>query len=218
MRALRARLTYANVMATLAMFFVLGGGAYAAGTKLAKNSVGSRELKTNAVTSSKVKDGKLLAKDFKAGQLPAGRTGATGAQGAKGDKGDKGDPGPLPDTLPSGKTLRGAWGGGVTVTAGGQVFETSISFAFPLASAPTIHVIQAGAVPPSDCPGTVAAPEARPGHLCVYVRFANNGTTVSSYGPDDQTNPRFGLVLLKASANASGSNNEMAGTYAVTAP
>jgi hypothetical protein len=215
MRALRARLTYANVMATLAMFFVLGGGAYAAGTKLAKNSVGNRELKTNAVTSSKVKDGKLLAKDFKAGQLPAGATGATGAQGAKGDKGD---PGPLPDTLPSGKTLRGAWGGGVTVTAGGQVFETSISFAFPLASAPTIHIIQAGGVPPTQCPGTAANPQADPGHLCVYVRVANNGTTVGSYGPDDQTNPRFGLVLLKASANASGANNETAGTYAVTAP
>jgi hypothetical protein len=200
-------------MATLAMFIVLGGGAYAAGTKLAKNSVGSRELKTNAVTSSKVKDGKLLAKDFKAGQLPAGPTGATGAQGAKGDKGD---PGPLPDTLPSGKTLRGAWGGGVTATAISQVFETSISFAFPLASAPTIHIIQAGGVPPTQCPGTVTAPEAQPGHLCVYVRFANNGATVSSYGPDDQTNPRFGLVLLKPSA-AAGSANEMAGTYAVTA-
>ena len=214
MRALRARLTYANVMATLAMFNVLGGGAYAAGTKLAKNSVGSRELKTNAVTSSKVKDGRLLAKDFKAGQLPAGPRGATGAQGAKGDKGDAG---PLPDTLPSGKTLRGAWGTGETATAVSQLVQTSISFAFPLATPPTIHVIQAGGVPPSDCPGMVAAPEARPGHLCVYVRFANNGTNVTSYGPDDQTNPRFGLMLVKASAAASGSN-EMAGTYAVTAP
>jgi hypothetical protein len=212
MRALRARLTYANVMAPLAMFIVLGGGAYAAGTKLAKNSVGSRELKANAVTSSKVKDGKLLAKDFKAGQLPAGPTGATGAQGAKGDKGD---PGPLPDTLPSGKTLRGAWGGGNFVPAASQVAEVSISFAFPLASAPTIHIIQAAGVPPTQCPGTVAAPQAQPGHLCVYVRFANNGTSVSSYGPDDQLNPRFGLVLVKASTGAG--TNEMAGTYAVTA-
>ncbi|MEA2445725.1 MAG: hypothetical protein QOJ12_3017, partial [Thermoleophilales bacterium] len=46
--------------------------------------VGSRQLKPNAVTSSKVKNGALLAADFKAGQLPAG---------AKGDKGDKGDRG-----------------------------------------------------------------------------------------------------------------------------
>jgi hypothetical protein len=216
MRALRARLTYANVMATLAMFIVLGGGAYAAGTTLAKNSVGSRQLKANAVTSSKVKDGKLLAKDFKAGQLPAGAKGATGAQGAKGDKGDKGDAGPVVDTLPSGKTLRGAWGSGETASGAGQLVEASISFAFPLASAPTLHLIQQGGVPPAECPGTTAAPAAQPGHLCVYVRFATNGATVNSYGADDQNNPRLGLVLYKSSAAAS--TNEFAGTYAVTAP
>src|SRR3954451_22337955 len=83
---IRSHLTYANVMATFAVFVVLGGGAYAA-TKLPKNSVGAAQLKKNAVTSPKVKNGTLLAADFKAGQLPAG---AAGAQGAKGDKGDPG--------------------------------------------------------------------------------------------------------------------------------
>jgi len=54
MRAIRRHLTYANVMSTLAVFVVLGGGAYAA-TQLPKNSVGPKQLKSNAVTAAKIK-------------------------------------------------------------------------------------------------------------------------------------------------------------------
>jgi hypothetical protein len=98
MRRLRKPLTYANVMSSIAVFVVLGGGAYAA-TTLPRNSVASKQIKANAVTSSKVKDGSLLSKDFKPGQLvagaagPAGPTGAAGPAGKDGAKGDKGDPG-----------------------------------------------------------------------------------------------------------------------------
>ena len=53
MRALTRRLTYANVMATLALFVALGGSAYAA-TRLKKNSVGTRQLKNGAVTEAKL--------------------------------------------------------------------------------------------------------------------------------------------------------------------
>lgn len=66
----RPRLTYENVMVTLLAFVVLfGGGAYAAG-KLGKNSVGTKQLRKNAVTSAKVKNRTLLAKDFADGVLP----------------------------------------------------------------------------------------------------------------------------------------------------
>ena len=119
---IRSQLTYANVMATLALFAALGGGAYAA-VKLPKNSVGAAQIKKNAITSPKVKDGSLVAKDFKAGQLPRGAKGESGANGAagaagqqgqqgpqgvqgpKGDKGDKGDTGPA--TGPAGGDLTG---------------------------------------------------------------------------------------------------------------
>ena len=68
----RPQLTYANVMVTLLAFVVLfGGGAYAA-TKLMKDSVGTKQLQKDAVTSPKVKNGTLKAKDLKAGVLPAG--------------------------------------------------------------------------------------------------------------------------------------------------
>lgn len=55
MKQIRKRLTYANVMSSLAVFLILGGGAaYAA---LGKNTVGTKQLKKNAVTTQKVKNG-----------------------------------------------------------------------------------------------------------------------------------------------------------------
>ena len=48
MKQIRKRLTYANVMSSIAVFLVIGGAtAFAAG--LAKNSVGTKQLKKNAV-------------------------------------------------------------------------------------------------------------------------------------------------------------------------
>jgi hypothetical protein len=79
----RPRFTYANVVSTLCLFILLGGSSYAA-VQLSKGQVKTKHIAKNAVTSAKVKDGSLLSKDFKAGQLPAG---------AKGDPGPKGDPG-----------------------------------------------------------------------------------------------------------------------------
>lgn len=55
MTKLKARLTYANVMATIAVFLALGGGAIAA-IKIPKKSVGTKQLKANAVTEAKLAD------------------------------------------------------------------------------------------------------------------------------------------------------------------
>jgi hypothetical protein len=88
-QVLLQRLTYANVMATSAVFIALGGSAYAA-IKLPKNSVGSRQIKSNAISSSKVKDGSLKAMDFAAGQLPRGVQGLSGPTGPQGSAGKDG--------------------------------------------------------------------------------------------------------------------------------
>jgi hypothetical protein len=53
MKNLRGRMTYANVMATIAVFIALGGASYAA-IKLPKNSVGTKQIKNGAVTGKKV--------------------------------------------------------------------------------------------------------------------------------------------------------------------
>jgi hypothetical protein len=52
---LLARLSYANVASTLALFLALGGVSYAA-VKLPANSVGSKQLRRNAVTGAKIKN------------------------------------------------------------------------------------------------------------------------------------------------------------------
>jgi hypothetical protein len=105
---LRMRLTYANVVASIALFVALGGTSYG----LATGSIGSREIKNNGVASKDirnndvrgkdirnstissrdVRNGALLAEDFMAGALPAGE---------KGEKGDKGDPGAPGERGPS---------------------------------------------------------------------------------------------------------------------
>jgi hypothetical protein len=64
---LRPRVTYANVVSSLCLFILLGGVAYAA--SLPKNSVGTKQLKPDAVKSGKVKNGTLKREDAKAGQF-----------------------------------------------------------------------------------------------------------------------------------------------------
>jgi hypothetical protein len=55
LQQIRKRLTYANVMSSIAVFLVLGGATAFAATQLGKNSVGSKQLKSNAVTAAKIK-------------------------------------------------------------------------------------------------------------------------------------------------------------------
>lgn len=90
-RAVVARLTYANVMSTLAMVLVLTGGTAYAAVKLSANSVGTKQLRNGAVTAKK------LAKGVR-GPGPAGRDGAQGTAGAPGATGPAGATGPKGDT------------------------------------------------------------------------------------------------------------------------
>ena len=84
MHRLRRHLTYANVMATGAMFVALGGASYAAVT-LPRNSVGAKQLKAHAVTPSK------LSKSTRA--LVHASVGPVGPRGPKGDAGPPGNTG-----------------------------------------------------------------------------------------------------------------------------
>jgi hypothetical protein len=114
----------------LALFVALSGTAYAA--TLPRNSVGTAQLKRNAVTSAKVKPRSLLGSDFRRGQLPAGPQGpqgpqgpagargpegATGARGAEGATGARGAEGQRGPQGPAGAT-------NVTVRTGQQVAGT----------------------------------------------------------------------------------------------
>jgi hypothetical protein len=80
-RLLSRRPSPAMVVACIALIVALGGTGYAA-IKLPRNSVGAKQLRANAVTSGKVRNGTLTAKDFQASAL---NRGPRGPQGPKGD-------------------------------------------------------------------------------------------------------------------------------------
>ena len=58
-----------------------------------RNTVGTPQLKNNAVTSSKVLNGTLRAADFRQSDLPQGPPGAVGPAGPAGPAGPQGAPG-----------------------------------------------------------------------------------------------------------------------------
>jgi hypothetical protein len=93
----KQRLTYANVMATVAVFIALGGSSYAAvtitGKQVVDSSLRGRDIRNSSLTSADIKNRSLRALDFGPGQLPAGAAGPQGPQGPKGDNGDPGVPG-----------------------------------------------------------------------------------------------------------------------------
>jgi hypothetical protein len=87
MRLRRPR--HGTVAAYLALFIALGGTSYAAAS-IPRHSVGTVQLKKGAVTSSKVRNGSLLARDFRNGALPRGPQGPQGPQGPAGPAGPAG--------------------------------------------------------------------------------------------------------------------------------
>ncbi len=94
MQALRGKLTYANVISTLCLFMLLGGGAYAA-TQLPKNSVGAKQIKNGAITGKEIKQGtidtsKLTPSTVASLKGQKGDLGSVGPQGPQGTDGAEG--------------------------------------------------------------------------------------------------------------------------------
>jgi hypothetical protein len=86
MEWIRRHLTYANVIATVALFVALGGGAYAV-TTAKRNSVTSKSVKNGAIKGIDVLDESLTGQDVNEGTLslptgPKGDKGETGAAGS----------------------------------------------------------------------------------------------------------------------------------------
>jgi hypothetical protein len=120
---IRRHASYANVMSTIAVFVVLGGGAYAAqkigAGDIQKNAVRSKHIKKNAVRGSDVKSRQIAARHLKAravtrSKLAAGAVGesALANDAATGSKVDEATLGTVPnadrvDGIDSAELLRG---------------------------------------------------------------------------------------------------------------
>jgi hypothetical protein len=80
---LRKRLTYANVMSSIAVFLVLGGATAFAASQLGKNSVGSKQLKKNSVTKVKIKKGAVSGDKLANGAVTESKLGGGAVTNAK---------------------------------------------------------------------------------------------------------------------------------------
>jgi hypothetical protein len=78
--ALRARLTYANAMATIAVFLALGGGTFAFAA-LKKNSVGTKQIAKNAVKEAELARNAVTTKKIAAGAVTDAKLGAISIAG-----------------------------------------------------------------------------------------------------------------------------------------
>ena len=179
-------------VALLALGVALGGTSYAA-IKLPKNSVGSKQIKANAVTGVKVRDASLFANDFAPGQLPRGAVGPAGPRGAQGPKGDAATLGapeawkPLPFSIGWGN-----YGGGHVLAAyrKDQLGKVHLRGLVAKLGAPTpvlfdaIGVLPTGYRPPGSTHFAVAM--GRP-DLAGTAFVQSNGTVTWLSGPN--TNP-----------------------------
>jgi hypothetical protein len=118
---MRRRFSYANVMATVAVFIALGGTSYAVAT-LPRNSVGAKQIRTNAVGHSEVRTGAIRSSDLHNGSVSlkdlASKT-RTALRGRRGATGPAGPPGTAP--IPYAAAVDA--GAGVRSNTGGHLAE-----------------------------------------------------------------------------------------------
>jgi hypothetical protein len=223
LRWLRRHLNYANVIATLALFFAMTGGALAAKHYLINST---KQINPKVLKKLKGRTGRTGAtgKEGSAGREgpagPIGKEGRVGQRGPVGKEGKDGQPGPFVTTLPSGKTLTGVFQATDALPANAKGFaEATISFTFPLAAAPNVEVIQAGGAASEHCPGTVEAPSATAGYLCLYTT-ASTGP-VATYNPVTEAigaTKNGAIASTELECAATPCNAHLVGTWAVTAP
>ncbi len=204
MKRLRGKLTYSNIVSTICLFLLLGGGVAWAANNLPKNSVGAKQLKKGAVTPAK------LSKAAKS--TIAGPIGATGPQGPAGPQGQ------FVDTVPSGKTLVGTYAERYQAAGSGEAHLTTISFGFRFSSPPKPHFVPLSTTPPAECPGNGLNPQATPGNLCIYETGGTNRSSplVSDVNFNFGVSSSFGANVLMDSTSAGQGGSS--GSWAATAP
>jgi hypothetical protein len=130
----RTRLSYANVMSSLAVFLVLGGGAAFAASHLARNSVGRVQLRRGAVTTAKIRNNAVTAAKIRSGAITGAKIHSGAVTGEKIDLRSLG-------TVPQAATFSGYSRAG-TVRA--PASADAGSFSASLAAAPAVPLISGG--------------------------------------------------------------------------
>ncbi|HLW93799.1 MAG TPA: hypothetical protein VKS25_00325 [Solirubrobacteraceae bacterium] len=206
-----SRSRYANVVATLALFLALAGGtAYAARHYLIHSIHQIKPAVVRELRGNRGPSGPRGLRGSRGLTGPAGKTGKTGATGTTGVSGATG----FTATLPSGKTEIGTWAGDVGTSD--SPYYAAVSFDIPLAAKPTVNFVAPGGSSTTACPGSVAAPAAASGNLCVYEAHVEAGITLAANDPNhDPFNTNadtFGTVISLTTSTTGAAY----GTWAVT--
>ena len=85
--------THSNLMATAAVFIALGGTSYAA-ARLARDSVGSKQIRTGAVGASEIRRGAVSSRDIRNGSVRVRDLSSTTRDALRGPTGPIGPIGP----------------------------------------------------------------------------------------------------------------------------
>jgi hypothetical protein len=186
MKPPRARLTYANVASTLALFLALGGAtAYATG-QLPPKSIGAKQLRPGAVTADKIRKNAVTAPKLKAEAIKSGKLANLAVKEQKLANGSVTTPKLANGSVSTEKIASGAVGGA-------QVEESTLSqvpsashadtatfaeSANPLAFA---SVDQEGNVDPANSKGAISVSQGKEaGIYCVSVAgFSPRGAQVT---------------------------------------
>ena len=242
MRALRNRLTYANVVATLALVIAVAGG-----TAYAANTVFSSDIVNDQVYSADVRNDTLSGGGLTAADLRNGAVGNTeiadgGVRTAEvqnesltGADIKNGEVSVL-DTnkvIPSGATVTGAFREQEENSDPGNLVRLLFSVDFHGLRAPTpltdadinfddTGISAAAAAPGEDssgCTGGIGIPTAPPGKVCIYlfeesvVDGSARGITLGSGTGFTEPNDK-GFTVFATNLNAAG----LGGTWAYRAP
>jgi hypothetical protein len=232
-KQIRKRLTYANVMSSIAVFLVLGGAtALAAG--LAKNSVGSKQLKKNAVTTAKIKNNAVTTSKIKNGAVTGAKVNAgtlgtvpnathagsadtanTASSAKSATHADTASTTTGISPLPSGHSESGFYAAGGGESSGGYIAQ-GITFQQPLAAP-----IPEGNVEwleeeetSSSCPGPG---KAAPNHLCLYDNEESSVQLccIYDFAFNDPAADKNGFIVYW---EPTGSGSYVSGEWTVTAP
>ncbi|HWA52541.1 MAG TPA: hypothetical protein VG816_00055 [Solirubrobacterales bacterium] len=188
MKQIRKRVTYANVMSSIAVFLVLGGGAAYAAKK-----IGSNEIKGNSITTGKIKKEAVSASKIKKNAVTTAKIANGAVTGAKLNLGSVG-------TVPNANHANTADNANNANTVGGNhVVSFSLVGHSPIG--PTQILDLDGLQIIASCSGGAVTANAKTtasdGEISAFSLDASSGTIERAF--DDSFNPGDEFELPQAS-------------------
>ena len=144
MKQIRTRLTYANVMSSIAVFLILGGAtAFAAVQKIGANEIKANSIKTGkivkeAVTKGKIKNGAISESKLADGAVTTNKIADDAVTGAKVNESTLGE-------VPNAKAVGGVTANALTIGRSGNALDCFGTTDYTCASL-TLNLPRAGRV------------------------------------------------------------------------